>query len=128
MSSQCEVLPDRTEARKKRLRATRFAKTVHLAFPPAGGLQAGRPSRRGGTCAPVITLPSKRLQLSREHAAQPLQTNCMRAAGVDSGMRAARCTTGKPLSQGRKKSAVVSSSRAAGWASNFRSAIARIRP
>lgn len=32
MSGQSEVLPDRAEAREKRLRTTRIAKAAHLAF------------------------------------------------------------------------------------------------
>jgi hypothetical protein len=40
MSGQREVLPDRAEAREKRLRATRVAKAAHLALAPAGRLVA----------------------------------------------------------------------------------------
>ena len=40
MSGQRELLLDRVEAREKRLRATRIAKTEHLAFSPAGWLVA----------------------------------------------------------------------------------------
>ncbi|MGF6852593.1 hypothetical protein OKW29_001479 [Paraburkholderia sp. CI3] len=40
MPGQREVLPDRAEARKKHLRATRIAKAAHLAFAPAGRLVA----------------------------------------------------------------------------------------